>query len=385
MARPNVTVSIIDNSFVVAGAEAGSTHISGMFSLSTPSLVTLFGVTADKDNDYMTVQSLADWIGLLNGTTYGGATGTGPTGDWKQDWYSAYNYLSYGGALKIAETSTTFFNTSIELDTIFTSQINTAHVSAVLNTIAERENTIGVVGVTYAGYASGTVASGVTASPSAADSTTDNKAFLVGGEKVILGLSNQTVGENFVTIPLASDVAGCFARTDRDANVWSSPAGTRRGRILNVVRLIKNPKATEQDALYDDAEINSVIGIPGEGVYLFGDKTKEATSTSSLTRVNVVRLINYIKKTLGRSARSVLFEVNDAGTRSLFTNAATGFLQQIKEGRGIFEYKVVCDESNNTAAIIDSNQFVADVFIKPTKSVNFVKLRITNLNTDAVL
>lgn len=385
MARPNVSVTVIDNSFVVAGSEGGSAHISGMFSLSTPSLVTLFGVTADKNNDYMTVESLADWIGLLNGTTYGGATGPGPTGDWKQDWYSAYNYLSYGGVLRIAETSTAFFDTSIQLDTVFTSQINTTHVSAVLNTIAERDTTIGIVGVTYAGYASGTAVSGVTAFPSVADATTDNKAFLVGGEKVMLGLSNQTVGENFVTIPLASDVAGCFARTDRDATLWSSPAGTRRGRILNVVRLVKNPKASEQDALYDDAEINSVIGIPGEGTYLFGDKTREATSTSSLTRVNVVRLINYIKQTLGRSARSVLFEVNDAGTRSLFANAANGFLQQIKEGRGIFDYKVVCDESNNPASIIDSNQFVADVFIKPTKSVNFVKLRITNLNTDAVL
>ena len=175
-----------------------------------------------------------------------------------------------------------------------------------------------------------------------------------------------------------------MVRTDREAKQWFSPAGTRRGRILNVIRLKKNPTAAEQDALYN-SEINSVIGIAGSGTFLFGDITKEATATSTLTRINVVRLINYIKKTLGRTAFGVLFEVNDVITRSLFTNAARGFLQQIQDGRGLYGFKIVCDESNNPGAIIDANQFVADVFIKPTKSINYVKLVITNVNTDAVL
>jgi phage tail sheath protein FI len=207
--------------------------------------------------------------------------------------------------------------------------------------------------------------------------------MLVGGEKVALGLSNTGV-ENYVDIPLAGDVAGCLVRTDREARPWFSPAGTRRGRILNVIRLKKNPTAAEQDALYN-SEINSVIGIAGSGTYLFGDITKEGTATSTLTRINVVRLINYIKKTLGRTAFGVLFEVNDVITRSLFTNAARGFLQQIQDGRGLYGFKIVCDDSNNPGAIIDANQFVADVFIKPTKSINYVKLVITNVNTDAVL
>lgn len=380
--RPNVTVSVVDNSFIIVGAEGTSTHVSGMFSLTTPSLVDVFGTTAENNQGYMTVTSLGDWVSRLNGTTFGGVTGHGPTADWKNDWYSAYNYLTYGGALNIAESATTFFDTSILLDSVFTSTLTQAQATAVENTVSDRGDLIGIIGVTYAGYtAGGTVPSGATASFSIA---ANSNLFAVGGEKVMLGLSNSTVGENFVTIPLAGDVAGCFARTDRDANPWFSPAGTRRGRILNTVRLVKNPKNLEQDYLYT-AKINSVIGVPGEGTFLFGDITQEGTASSSLTRVNVVRLINYIKKVLGGTARTVLFEVNDSTTRSLFRNAAVGFLQTIQEGRGLFGYKVVCDETNNTADLIDANQFIADIYIQPTKSINYVKITITNLNTSVQL
>ena len=377
--RPKVTVTLVDNSFVVAGSEPQGTHISGMVSLTSPSLVDLFGVTADNQVGYMTIETIGDWVAKLNGTTYGGVTGSGPTGSWATDWYSAYNYLTYGGVLKIADTTTVFYDASIALDSMFTAQILETHNTAVSNIVSYRDDIIGIVGVTYQGYTGGaTVPSTPTVYPTPA---ADNKIFAVGGEKVMLGLSNTGV-TNYVTIPLASDAAGCFVRTDRDSQRWFSPAGTRRGRILNTVRLIKNPTATEQDNLYN-AKVNSIIGIAGDGIYLFGDITREGTDTSTLTRVNVVRLINYIKKTLGRTANGVLFEVNDATTRSLFANAARGFLQNIKDGRGLYDFKVVCDETNNPAAILDSNQFVADIYIKPTKSINYVKVTITNLNTDA--
>lgn len=381
MARPNVTTTVVDNSFIISGSESGSPHTSGMFSSD---LVTIFGVTSEKTNGYMTIDTAATWFGRLNGTTYGGVTGEGPTGAWKNDWYSAYNYLLYGGTLVISSTSTGLYDTNILLDSVFTSSMSDAQTTFVTNTAAVRDDLIGVIGVTYAGYASGTAQSGVTASPSGAESASSNRLFLVGGEKQILGLSNSTVGENFVTISLASDVAGCLARTDREFNLWFPPAGTTRGRVLNVIRLIKNPSPTEQDYLYE-SKINSVIGVPGEGVFLFGDKTKESQSTSSLTRVNVVRLINYIKKTLTRSAQDLLFELNDDLTRSQFRNTATSFLQNIKDSRGLIDFSVVCDETNNTADIIDANQFVADIYIKPTKSINYVKLVITNLNTSANL
>jgi hypothetical protein len=380
--RPKVTVSVVDNSFVVAGSEAQGAHISGMVSLTTPSLVDLFGVTADNEVGYMTVETIGDWVAKLNGTTWGGVTGAGPTGSWATDWYSAYNYLTYGGVLKIAETASTFYDASIGLDSMFTAQASTDHYSAVSTITSYRDDIIGIVGVTYTGYTGG---GGVPTTPTVYPTLTnaDNKLFAVGGEKVMLGISN-TGTTNYVTIPLAGDAAGCFVRTDRDSQRWFSPAGTRRGRILNTVRLIKNPTATEQDNLYNN-KINSIIGIAGDGVYLFGDITQEGTTTSTLTRVNVVRLINYIKRTLGRTANGVLFEVNDATTRALFSNAAIGFLQNIKDGRGLYDFKVVCDETNNPAAILDSNQFVADIYIKPTKSINYVKVTITNLNTDAQL
>ena len=379
--RPKVTVTLVDNSFVVAGSEPQGTHISGMVSLTSPSLVDLFGVTADNQVGYMTIETIGDWVGKLNGTTYGGVTGTGPTGSWATDWYSAYNYLTYGGVLKIAESASTFYDAGIGLDSMFTAQLLETHSTAVSNIVSYRVDIIGIIGVTYDGYTGGaTVPTTPTVYPTP---TADNKLFAVGGEKVMLGLSNTGVA-NYVTIPLASDAAGCFVRTDRESQRWFSPAGTRRGRILNTVRLIKNPTATEQDNLYN-AKVNSIIGIAGDGIYLFGDITREGTTTSTLTRVNVVRLINYIKKTLGKTANGVLFEVNDATTRSLFANAATGFLQNIKDGRGLYDFKVVCDETNNPAAILDSNQFVADIYIKPTKSINYVKVTITNLNTDAQL
>ena len=133
--RPKVTVTLVDNSFVVAGSEAQGAHISGMVSLTSPSLVDLFGVTADKEVDYMTVETIGDWVAKLNGTTFGGVTGSGPTGSWATDWYSAYNYLTYGGVLKIADTTTVFYDASIALDSMFTAQILETHNTAVSNIV----------------------------------------------------------------------------------------------------------------------------------------------------------------------------------------------------------------------------------------------------------
>ena len=380
--RPNVTVSVVDNSFIVATGEDSGTHVSSMYSNTTPNLVEIFGVTLEKNNKYMTLESAGSWVSKLNGSTFGGTGGSGPTGGWMTDWYSAYNFLLYGGLLRITNDSTALYDETIVLDSAFTSSLTLTQASWVAAMCSQRTDLIGVIGVTYEGYTGGSYVSGATVTPSTA-LVSDNNVMLVGGEKVTLALSNTGV-ENYVDIPLAGDVAGCLVRTDREAKQWFSPAGTRRGRILNVVRLKKNPTAAEQDALYT-AKVNSVIGIAGSGTFLFGDITREPTATSTLTRINVVRLINYIKKTLGRTAFGVLFEVNDVITRSLFTNAARGFLQQIQDGRGLYGFKIVCDESNNPGAIIDANQFVADVFIKPTKSINYVKLVITNVNTDAVL
>ena len=388
--RPNVTVSVVDNSFIVATGEAAGSHVSAMLSKTETAgqdLVTVFGVTLETNNKYMTVLSAGAWVTRLNGfSAFGGVCGSGPTGEWKNDWYAAYNYLLYGGTLLITNDSTTLYDENIPLDSVFTTSTTDEQATWVYDMCSQRNDLVGIIGVTYEGYLPGATVGeleGTDIYPTNVDDFDKNNIMLVGGEKVSLGLSNTGV-DNYVNILLAGDAAGCLVRTDRESKQWFSPAGLRRGRILNSIRLKKNPSATEQDNLYT-AKINSVIGIPGSGTFLFGDITKETRDTSTLTRINVVRLINYIKKTLGRTAYSVLFEVNDDITRDLFANAANGFLGQIQDGRGLYGYKVVCDASNNPASIIDSNQFVADVFIKPTKSINYVKLVITNVNTDAVL
>jgi len=377
LTRPNVTVNVVDNSFVIVGSEAPGTHVSGMFSKTSPSLVEVFGTTAEKDNNYMTINTLGEWVYKLNGTTFGG-TGQGPTGDWATDWYAAYNFLLYGGVLKIADADSVFLNGDIALDSLFTSTISQTQTTAIEAVMATRNDLIGVIGVTYEGYPSDEYTSGLDTTPTI---SANNQTMAVLGEKVMLGISN-TGQSVYATVALAGDVAGCLVRTDRDSQRWFSPAGTTRGRILNTIRLVKNPNSLEQDELYQD-RINSVVGYSGEGIFLWGDITKEADETSTLTRINVVRLINYIKRTLGATARGVMFEVNDTITRGLFTNSANGFLQVIKAGRGLYDYKVICDETNNPAQVLDANQFVADIYIKPTKSINYVKITITNLNTDA--
>jgi len=170
-----------------------------------------------------------------------------------------------------------------------------------------------------------------------------------------------------------------MARTDAVADPWWSPAGFKRGQILGTVRLWDNPTDAEMDTMYD-ANINPVVTFPGEGTVLFGDKT-QASSSSTLSRINISRLFIHLKKTIGAAARDKLFELNDEDTRRSFRNAVDPFLRSIQARRGLYDYKIVCDESNNTSGIIDSNNFVADIFIKPTKSINFIRIRFVNKNT----
>ena len=193
------------------------------------------------------------------------------------------------------------------------------------------------------------------------------------------GINDAENTANYVNTNCAPDVAGCIARTDRDAAPWFSPAGFKRGRILDVVRLVHNPSDAEMDTLYD-AGINPVVTFPGEGTVLFGDKTG-AASTSTLSRINVSRLFIFLKKTIGAAARSILFELNDITTRSAFVNAVEPVLASVQARRGIYDFRVICDETNNTAAMIDSNQFIADIYIKPAKSINYIRITFTNKNT----
>ena len=184
---------------------------------------------------------------------------------------------------------------------------------------------------------------------------------------------------SFRYVPLNGDIAGICARNDIDNFPWFSPAGTSRGAILNAVKLTYNPSQAQRDRLYS-ARINPVIVSPGGGVTLFGDKTGFAKS-SAFDRINVRRLFIYLEDSISAAARDQLFEFNDEITRTNFVNIVEPFLRDVQAKRGIQDYVVICDETNNTAAIIDNNEFVADIFIKPARSINFIGLTFVATRT----
>ena len=180
-------------------------------------------------------------------------------------------------------------------------------------------------------------------------------------------------------IPCNSDSAGLTARTYIENEAWYSPAGYNRGQIKNVVRLAWNANKTQRDTLYKTA-VNSIVSEPGEGRFLFGDKT-QLTRPSAFDRINVRSLFIVIRKAISRAAKFQLFEFNDEITRSLFTKANEAYLETVQAKRGINDFRVKCDEENNTPQIIDNNEFVGSFFIKPARSINFITLNFIAVAT----
>ena len=173
-------------------------------------------------------------------------------------------------------------------------------------------------------------------------------------------------------VPLNGDVAGLCARTDYTNDPWWSPGGLNRGQIKNVVKLAVNPSKTDRDNLYK-AGVNPVVGFPGQGVVLFGDKTLLA-KPSAFDRINVRRLFIVLEKAISTAAKFQLFEFNDSFTRAQFKNLVEPFLRDVQGRRGVTDFRVKCDDTNNTGEVIDRNEFVADIFIKPARSINFITL-----------
>ena len=183
----------------------------------------------------------------------------------------------------------------------------------------------------------------------------------------------------FRYVPLNGDIAGLCARNDANNFPWFSPAGTNRGAILNAVKLAYTPSKAQRDVLYSN-RVNPVIFSPGAGIILFGDKTGFGKS-SAFDRINVRRLFIFLEDAISAAAKDQLFEFNDEITRSNFVNIVEPFLRDVQAKRGIFDFVVICDETNNTAAIIDNNEFVADIFIKPARSINFIGLTFVATRT----
>jgi hypothetical protein len=424
MARPNVTVIIDDQSFVIPGTESGGLHRAGF--ISDNALIPNLGTTAERNSGIMTIGSMGDWYGRLssldpiqsglsagNGGNHSsinsGGTGArwpgGPTGAWEGEWWTVHNYLQYGGVAVVGSTGEeestvgaldALSNKQVALDSVVAMSsartgltlggvlVGAKYYSVVgdianVNTVVNaRLDCIGV----YPHKEGETLNDSWTDAAASTSITPNEYAIAVYGAKRFLGTSNDA-DNDVKELNCAPDVAGCLARTDRESEYWFSPAGFKRGDILDSMRLVYNPTDAEQDEMYAQ-KINPVVTFPGEGTVLFGDKTL-AAATSTLSRINVSRLFIYLKKIVGSAARSLLFEMNDEDTRNAFVNSIEPLLERIKGRRGVYDYKVVCDESNNPGSIVDVNQFVADVFIKPTKSINFIRITFTNVNTSVDL
>ena len=180
-------------------------------------------------------------------------------------------------------------------------------------------------------------------------------------------------------IPCNGDVAGLCARTDQDRDPWFSPAGFNRGALKNVIKLAFNPNQAQRDTLYK-AGVNPIVAFPGEGTVLFGDKTL-LNKPSAFDRINVRRLFIVLEKAISRAAKASLFEFNDEFTRAQFVNLVEPFLRLVQGRRGIYDFRVVCDETNNTPEVVDRNEFIGDIYIKPAKAINFIQLNFVAVRT----
>jgi phage tail sheath protein FI len=180
-------------------------------------------------------------------------------------------------------------------------------------------------------------------------------------------------------IPCNGDIAGLCARTDLERDPWFSPGGLNRGILKNVIKLAYNPTKTNRDDLYVKG-INPIVSFQGEGTVLFGDKTM-LSKPSAFDRINVRRLFIVLEKAIARAARFSLFEFNDQFTRAQFVALVEPFLRDVQGRRGITDFRVVCDETNNTGEVIDRNEFVGDIYIKPARSINFIQLNFVAVRT----
>jgi hypothetical protein len=180
-------------------------------------------------------------------------------------------------------------------------------------------------------------------------------------------------------IPLNGDIAGLCVATDTDRDPWYSPAGLNRGQIKNAIKLAWNPSKSERDTIYS-AGVNPVVSFPGQGVVLYGDKTLQ-NKPSAFDRINVRRLFITLERSISEAAKFSLFELNDEFTRAQFVSLVTPFLRDVQGRRGITDFKVVCDTTNNTPQVIDSNRFVGDIYIKPARSINYIQLNFVAVAT----
>ena len=270
------------------------------------------------------------------------------------------------------------FQSAEEIDISFIlagKSLNTAQVNYLIDNIAENRKDC----VVFASPQKGNVVN----NPDAAQSVVTFRNTLRSTSYGVLDSGYKYMYDKYNDVyrwvPLNGDTAGLCARTDLTNDPWWSPAGYNRGQIKNIVRLAYNPRKADRDLLYKNG-VNPVVTFPGQGTVLYGDKTLLA-KPSAFDRINVRRLFIVLEKAISTAAKYTLFEFNDAFTRSQFKNLVNPYLRDVQGRRGITDFLVVCDESNNTGEVIDRNEFIGDIYIKPARSINFIQLNFVAVRT----
>ena len=319
------------------------------------------------------------WMAHQPGSSNWGTAASGTTyTDLRNPWYSS---LSAGanGTIAAAQIITAYgflSNPDVVDVSLLISGPGNATVAASLITIAEtRKDCLVFLSPTRASVVNNAGSESTSILSFRAGLTSSSYAVLDSGYKYQYDKYNDV----YRYVPLNGDIAGVCARTDLERDPWFSPGGLNRGIIKNVIKLAYNPTKAERDNLYVQG-INPVVTFQGEGTILFGDKTM-LNRPSVFERINVRRLFVVLEKSIARAARSTLFEFNDQFTRAQFVNLVEPYLRDVQGRRGITDFRVVCDTTNNTPEVIDSNRFVGDIYIKPARSVNFIQLNFVAVRT----
>jgi len=386
----------------MAISEPTSPLIAGVVSFN--GLIPIFGTTGangtpqEVQTGLMNIPSYNDWVARLNSSSF---QTTGPTAAWAGEWWSVYNYLQYGGICLVGGTGSTgdYFSASGVLtasntplhnknistfDVVFDSG-NTYSAQAAYSIATTRKDCIAYIGnfQNISGLPLSTTYSGQTGDfgITLGITGTEYVSFVAGRKKFVSDVG-QSTGVIYQT-NLSADVAGCSARAARSNNVWTTPAGKIRGRILGVVSLQQNFSTADSDYLYA-GKVNPVKTFPGEGTFLMGNKTSYS-GTGVLGSINVVAMLAYLKKELLNIANSFLFEVNTPELRQEFISGAVPILESIKSGNGIYSYTIVSDSSNNTSTTIAANKLIVDVILKPTATAETIVITVINSDTSEIL
>lgn len=381
-------INITENSPNLSGAvqSQGSSHVSVfMCGASFMAKLTEGDSPVPAFKQYNSPQELiSEFNSAVLAGTSSGFSSSGPEKGFSggttldRELHAALNYLEYGGILIAATGATSMASANIKIDSAFYERRDKFDdVVALVNIF---EDVIGIVGSSFE-FHNGSTGNypiafssgfGVTGISGVSGSTFDNNIFSVIGRKERARLYGGETAN--IPILMVSDAAGCLAKTDSSFFPWYAPAGTIRGAVNTISKLYPSIDDTDITNLQDQFVngFNNVLGI--NGIFLLGDRTCELT-TENKKQIGVTRLINYINRAIKPIVAEALFELNDAETRSKIVAALTSIMEFVKSGRGVSTYAIVCDETNNTQAIVDARQIVVDLSFKPVFSVNQVSFR----------